>query len=100
MGELLKDTPEIFISSGDGVFVPISKIQKAEIDENIDCLYPAYTQSGEFCFSFSVSVETRMGNGAKDYICGINSPAARRFIRHDKRMKEKKRRNRLKSGIR
>lgn len=98
MGELLKDKMELFISSGNGVFVPINMIQKAEIDENIDCLYPAYTQSGEFCFSFSV--EARMGNGAKDYICGINSPAARRFIRHDKRMKEKKRRNRLKSGIR
>ena len=98
MGELLKDTPEFFISSGNGVFVPINMIQKAEIDENIDCLYPAYTQSGEFCFSFSV--EARMGNGAKDYICGINSPAAKRFIRHDKRMKEKMRRNRLKYGKR
>ena len=96
MGELLKDEMELFISSGDGVFVPMNKIQKAVIDENIDCLYPAYTQSGEFCFSFEAS----LSKGAMDFICYIDSPAARRFIRHDKRIKEKMRRNRLKSGIR
>lgn len=94
MGELLKDEMELFISSGDGVFVPMNKIQKAEIDENIDCLYPAYTQSGEFCFSIKAS----LCNGAIDFICCIDSPAARRYIRRIKRRKEKERRNRLKYG--
>lgn len=68
-----------------------------EIKEEYDpdtVLYP-FTDTKEFSFTIDAIC---INHGILDYVCGFDTPAARRHIRRIKRRKEKERRNRLKYG--
>ena len=87
--------PEMYLPK---YFIPIiNVVEKADYTtDNTGDKY-ADLQSAE---DFSFSIEIKIHKGARDILMGKDTPAARRYIRSEKRRKEKERRNRLKYGIR
>ena len=79
-------------------FVPMHTVieGKRDIDYDQDGMYADLKRANEFSFT----IQGKINKGIMDVMLGKDTPAARRCIRHEKRMKEKRRRNRLKSGIR
>ena len=78
-------------------FIPITKVveEPCDIDYDQDGMYADLKRANEFSFT----IQAKINKGIMDVMTGKDTPAARRYIRHEKRMKEKRRRNRLKSGI-
>lgn len=78
-------------------FVPMHTVieGKRDIDYDQDGMYADLKRANEFSFT----IQAKINKGIMDVMMGNDTPAARRCIRHEKRMKEKRRRNRLKSGI-
>lgn len=77
-------------------FVPMHTVieGKRDIDCDQDGMYADLKRAREFSFT----IQAKINKGCMDVMMGKDTPAARRCIRHGKRMKEKKRRNRLKYG--
>ena len=77
-------------------FIPITKVveEPCDIDYDQDGMYADLKRANEFSFT----IKAKLKKGIMDVMTGKNTPAARCCIRHDKRMKEKRRRNRLKYG--
>ena len=79
-------------------FIPITKVveEPCDIDYDQDGMYADLKRANDF--SFTIQAKIKQYKGIMDVMTGKDTPAARRCIRHDKRMKEKRRRNRLKYG--
>lgn len=79
-------------------FVPMHTVieGKRDIDYDQDGMYADLKRANEF--SFTIQAKVKQYKGIMDVMMGKDTSAARRCIRHEKRMKEKRRRNRLKHG--
>lgn len=75
-------------------FVPMYTVieGKCDVDYDPNNMYADLQRVKDFSFS----VQAKVRKGAMDYICGYDTPASMRYVRWLKRMKEKKRRSRLK----
>ena len=91
------DPPKLYYSDGDGNYVPFTGIQEAkfklEIQNDPNIVVPDFTQTGELCFSLTMTPASSKRWKKSFHAFGNR---IRRTIRTCKRQKEKERRNRLK----
>lgn len=93
----IMDPPKLYYSDGDGNYVTFTGIQEAkfklEIQNDPNIVVPSFTQTGELCFSLTMTPASSK-RWKKSFHAFSNK--IRRTVRTRKRQKEKERRNRLK----
>ena len=91
------DLPKLYYSDGDGNYVPLTGIQEAvfelEIEHDPNIVVPSLSQTGELCVSLTMTPASSK-RWRKSFHAFSNK--IRRTVRTSKRKKEKERRNRLK----
>ena len=96
----IMDPPKLYYSDGDGNYVPLTEIQEAvfklEIEHDPNIVVPSFTQTGELCFSLTMTPASSK-RWKKTFHAFSNK--IRRTIRTLKRQEEKQRRNRLKGKV-
>ena len=89
--------PKLYYSDGDGNYVPLTGIHEAkfklEIQNDPNIVVPSFTQTGELCFSLTMTPSSSK-RWKKSFHAFSNN--IKRTVRTMKRQKEKQRRNRLK----
>lgn len=97
----IMEPPKLYYSDGDGNYVPFTGIQEAkfklEIQNDPNIVVPSFTQTGELCFSLTMTPAS-----SKRWKKSFHAFGNRimRTIRTCKRQKEKGRRRRLKHEAR
>ena len=93
----IMEPPKLYYSDGDGNYVPLMGIQEAkfklEIQNDPNIVVPSFTQTGELCFSLTMTPASSK-RWKKSFHAFSNH--IKRTVRTMKRQKEKQRRNRLK----
>ena len=96
MGSQLDNGTFLWVGCNEKNFVPMHTVieEMPDVDHDQSVMYANLQRASEFSFT----IQAKINKGIMDVMMGKDTPAARRYIRCIKRMKEKKRRNRLKSG--
>lgn len=98
--ECIIDPPKLYYSDGDGNYVPLTGIQEAkfklEIQNDPNIVVPNFTQTGELCFSLTM---TQLSSKRWKKLFHAFNNNIKRTIRTMKRQKEKQRRDRLKGKV-